>query len=131
TARTENIRRVAEVAKLMSDAGAVVIVALVSPSTADRAMARAIIGDGFREVYIAASAEACRERDPKGHYKEAASGRISTFTGVSAQYEAPNAPNLVIESGKESIEASIEALNTYARGEFGRVAILGKVAKPA
>jgi bifunctional enzyme CysN/CysC len=122
TSRSENIRRVAEVAKLMSDAGGVVLVALVSPSKADRAMARAIIGDAFREIHVAASAETCRERDPKGHYKEAASGRISTFTGVSSGYEPPAAPELTIESGNETVEQSIDRLCTFAKDEFGAAA---------
>lgn len=120
TARSENIRRVAEVARLMSEAGNVVIVALVSPARTDRAVARAIIGDGFREVHVAASVEECRARDPKGHYKDAVGGKIAGFTGVSAAYEAPDAPELTIASGRESVERSIEHLCTFARKEFGR-----------
>jgi adenylylsulfate kinase len=93
--RRENIRRVAHVAQLMNDAGLIVITALISPMREDRAMARDIIGRGnFIETYLSAPLDTCARRDPKGLYAKARSGEISSFTGVSAPYEAPLDPEL-------------------------------------
>ncbi len=90
--RTENIRRVAEVAKLMNDAGLIVITAFISPYRDDRAMARAIIGaDRFVETYVATNLQVCEARDPKGMYKKARAGTIADFTGIGAPYQAPQA----------------------------------------
>lgn len=97
--RSENIRRVAEVAKLMNDAGLIVITAFISPFRVDRAKARAIIGEGlFQEVYVNADLEACEARDPKGLYKKARAGQVPEFTGISSPYEAPDAPELLLDS---------------------------------
>lgn len=112
--RSENIRRVAEVAKLMNDAGLIVITAFISPFQADRAKARAIIGEGiFQEVYINAGLNACEERDPKGLYKKARAGQLPDFTGISSPYEALEHPELEIYSATESKEASLVTLSEF------------------
>jgi adenylylsulfate kinase len=97
--RKENIRRVAEIAKLMNDAGIVVIACFISPMVIDRAMAKQIIGENsFIEVFVDASLDVCKERDPKGLYKKAIAGEIKEFTGISAPYEAPLAADIHIET---------------------------------
>jgi adenylyl-sulfate kinase len=108
--RRENIRRVAEVARMMNDAGLVVLVSLISPMRADREMAREIIGDRFLEVYVKASLDVCVARDPKGLYKKALSGMIPEFTGVSAPYEEPERPDLVLETDSGTSEAVLGQL---------------------
>ncbi|WP_281407512.1 MULTISPECIES: adenylyl-sulfate kinase [unclassified Methylobacterium] len=95
--RAENIRRAAETARLMAEAGLVVIVSLISPFRAERATARQIAGDiPFLEVFIDTSLAVCEARDPKGLYDRARAGAIPNFTGISAPYEVPTAPDLVI-----------------------------------
>lgn len=97
--RGENIRRAAEVARLLNRAGAVAIVALISPLAADRARAREIIGaDAMIEVHVSTSLAICESRDPKGLYKRARLGEIAEFTGVSAPYEAPQSPDLSLDT---------------------------------
>jgi adenylylsulfate kinase len=115
--RRENIRRVGEVAKLFTQAGAIVIVALISPMRADREMVRRQFPDGdFLEVYCSANLEACESRDVKGLYKKARSGLIKNFTGVDSAYEQPLAPDLEIDSSKLTIEDSVlEVLNFLER----------------
>jgi len=114
--RSENIRRVAEVAKLMNDAGLIVITAFISPFQADRAKARAIIGEGiFQEVYINAGLNACEERDPKGLYKKARAGQVSEFTGISSPYEAPATPELVIDTSRTTKEEALKVLADFVR----------------
>lgn len=114
--RTENIRRVAEVAKLMNDAGLIVITAFISPFRADRDRARTIIGEGvFKEVFVDAALNVCEERDPKGLYKKARAGQIPEFTGISSPYEAPLNPELVIASTTQSKAASLTALVDFVR----------------
>lgn len=109
--RHENIRRIAEVARLMNDAGLVVITAFISPYRADRAMARSIIGDArFIEVHVAAALEVCERRDPKGLYARARRGDIRDFTGVSAPYEAPECPDLVIDTAQASVDKCVQRL---------------------
>ncbi|WP_116135859.1 adenylyl-sulfate kinase [Trinickia diaoshuihuensis] len=99
--RRENIRRTAEVARMMNDAGLVVVISLVSPLREDRAAARAIIGEAcFVEVYVSTSPQVCEARDPKGLYRKARSGRLPQFTGVSAPYEAPLAPALTLDTAQ-------------------------------
>jgi bifunctional enzyme CysN/CysC len=103
--RRENIRRIAEVARLMNDAGLVVITAFISPYRADRAMARDIVGaESFVEVFVDASLEVCEGRDPKGLYKKARSGEIADFTGVSAPYERPAEPALTLATGASAVD---------------------------
>lgn len=97
--RRENIRRTAEVARMMNDVGLVVITSLVSPLREDRAVARAIIGEArFAEVYVSTSLQVCESRDPKGLYRKARRGELADFTGVSAPYEAPLAPALAVDT---------------------------------
>ena len=109
--RSENIRRVAEVARLMNDAGLIVISALISPTIADRNMARGIIGArDFREVFVSTPLVVCESRDPKGLYGRARSGELAHFTGVSAPYELPEAPDLVIDTAQVELDAAVELM---------------------
>ena len=116
--RTENIRRIGEVAALFADAGFVAITAFISPYRADRARARAAGGSAFHEIYIKAPVEVCESRDPKGHYRKARAGEIAEFTGVSAPYEAPQTADLVIETDKLSIEESLAKLMDFVRARL-------------
>lgn len=112
--RSENIRRVAEVAKLMNDAGLIVITAFISPFRDDRANARAIIGEGlFQEVYVSADLAACEARDPKGLYKKARAGQVPDFTGISSPYEAPENPALVIDTSELNKTVALSRLATF------------------
>ena len=109
--RIENIRRVAEAARLMNDAGLIVIASFVSPYERDRMRAREIIGkDDFIEIYVSTSLEVCEERDVKGLYAKAREGKIPNFTGISSAYEVPSDPDLVIDTSQHSIEESTEYL---------------------
>lgn len=116
--RSENIRRVGEVAKLFAGAGMVVITAFISPYRSDRAQVRAIGGDLFHEVFIDAPIEVCEQRDPKGHYAKARRGEILLFTGVSAPYEAPVDPELRIDTAHLSVKESVDRLIDYAERCF-------------
>lgn len=101
--RTENIRRVAEVARLLMDAGVLVITAFISPYRDDRKLARSLVDDGeFIEVFVDAPLAVCEERDPKGLYKKARTGQIANFTGVSAPYEPPNAAEIVVHTDRQT-----------------------------
>ena len=120
--RTENIRRIGEVAKLFTDAGLVVFTSFISPYRADRDLVRAIHDAGrFVEVHVAASVETCESRDVKGLYKKARAGEIKDFTGISAPYEAPEKPELLIDTNGESVEQSVERLVGFltAKGYLG------------
>jgi adenylylsulfate kinase len=98
--RVENIRRVGEVAKLMNDAGVLVLTAFISPYRADRERVRALLPAGeFLEVFVDCPLEICEERDPKGLYRKARSGQVADFTGISAPYEPPREPELRIATG--------------------------------
>ena len=109
--RKENIRRVAEVARLFNDAGVVMITAFISPYRDDRAVARNILGpERFIEVYLAADLSVCERRDPRGLYSRARAGQITGFTGVSAPYEAPDNPTMKLDTGVHSVEQSIAQL---------------------
>jgi len=112
--RTENIRRVGEVAALFADAGLICISACISPYQVDRARARSACAHAFHEIHIAASLDTCEVRDTKGLYKKARSGELLEFTGVSAPYEVPTAPQLRIDTDRESIEESSRRLLAYA-----------------
>jgi len=108
TDRTENIRRIGEVAKLFTDSGMVALTAFISPYRADRDQVRAIMQPGdFIEVFVDCPVETCEARDVKGLYKKARAGEIPEFTGVSAPYEPPLEPELVIRTGDQSVEASV------------------------
>jgi adenylyl-sulfate kinase len=102
--RRENIRRVAEVARLMNDAGLLVVAAFISPYRADRRMAAEIIGrERFIEAYLDAPLDVCERRDPKGLYRRARAGEIGEFTGVSAPYETPEAPGIVLHTAQSGV----------------------------
>jgi adenylylsulfate kinase len=112
--RTENIRRIGEVAKLFTEVGVVVFTSFISPYRADRDLVRELHEAGrFVEVHVAASVETCEGRDVKGLYKKARAGEIKEFTGISAPYEAPHAPELVIDTAAEPVEKSVERLVSY------------------
>jgi adenylylsulfate kinase len=112
--RTENIRRVGEVCKLMCDAGLVVLAAFISPFAADRAMVRGLLGPGqFIEVHVECSVEACEQRDPKGLYKKARAGEIRDFTGIDAPYETPLNPELKVLTEKNELAHSVEEVMHY------------------
>ena len=103
--RVENIRRVAEVAKLMVDAGLIVITAFISPFISERKYARQILADNeFIEVFVDAPIEVCEARDPKGLYKKARSGQLKNFTGIDSEYQKPQNPEIVLESSKKPPE---------------------------
>ena len=107
--RSENIRRIAEVAKLFTDAGMFVLTAFISPYEADRQLAREIIGtEDFLEIYVACSLEECERRDPKGVYAKARRGEIPHFTGISQPYEVPLKPDISVCTEKECVEAEVE-----------------------
>ncbi len=106
--REENIRRIGEVAKLFLDSGVIVLTAFVSPFCADRAKARALVSEGdFLEIYCAADLQACENRDPKGLYAKARAGQIKEFTGISSPYEAPEAPDLKVDTACQDIQSSV------------------------
>ncbi len=114
TDRTENIRRVGEVARLFTDAGVVCIAAFISPYRVDRAQARALQAEGdFVEVYINTPLEVCEARDPKGLYQRARAGEIPNFTGISAPYEHPEAPEIEVRTDLHSLEECIAQIVSY------------------
>jgi len=116
--RNENIRRVGEVAALFADSGSIVITAFISPYRADRDLARSASPGLFHEVYVDASLAACEERDPKGLYSRARRGEIPEFTGISAPYEEPTAPELVVDTEHATIAESVEQLVEYVVERF-------------
>ncbi|MGA7806082.1 adenylyl-sulfate kinase [Bradyrhizobium sp.] len=113
--RVENIRRVGEVANLFADAGLIVIVALISPYRSDRRRVRERLGSSFHEVYIQADLATCERRDPKGLYRRARAGEIAEFTGVSAPYEAPEEPDLIVNTTASGVEACARQIVDYVR----------------
>jgi bifunctional enzyme CysN/CysC len=117
--RAENIRRVGEVAALYAGAGMIAITAFISPYRSDRRGARKAAGACFHEIYLSTSLEVCEKRDPKGHYKKARKGDILGFTGVSAPYEQPENPDLVIDTGAKTVDESLQLLEEYAEKVFG------------
>ena len=109
--RVENIRRVAEVAKLMADAGIIVLVSFISPFRAERRMARDMMADGeFVEVHVDTPLAEAERRDVKGLYKQARSGALKNFTGIDSPYEAPESPEIRIDTTRVTPEAAAEAL---------------------
>jgi bifunctional enzyme CysN/CysC len=109
--RVENIRRIAEVARLMADAGLIVITAFISPFKREREMARELIGtENFLEVYVSTPLTICEQRDPKGLYKKARSGELPNMTGISSPYEAPEHPEFIADSTNQDIKSIIDAL---------------------
>ncbi|MFW5659059.1 MAG: adenylyl-sulfate kinase [Bacteroidota bacterium] len=112
--RTENTRRVGEVAKLFYESGSVVLCAFISPTIAIRQRVRDLLPEGaFHEVFVDAPIEACIERDPKGLYKKAVAGEIKHFTGISAPFEAPPSPELHIQTAEQTLDESVARLVAY------------------
>ncbi len=112
--RTENIRRIGEVAKLFTDAGIITITAFIYPYREDRDAVRRLLSDGeFIEVYVKCPLDVCEERDTKGLYKKARAGEVKDFTGISAPYEEPLNPELTIDSSKLTVEESTRTVLNY------------------
>lgn len=112
--RTENIRRIGEVAKLFTDANMITITAFISPYRQDRDNVRKLLKDGeFVEVYVKCPLEVCEQRDTKGLYKKARAGEVKEFTGISAPYEEPLNPELTIDTSKMTVDESTRAVLTY------------------
>ena len=117
--RSENIRRVAEVANLMNDAGLIVITALISPYEEDRAMAERVIGaERFFVTYLAADVDACEQRDPKGLYAKARQGKIADFTGISAPYEPPAHAELTVDTEQLTVDEAVADILGYVERAF-------------
>ena len=115
-ARVENIRRVAEVARLMADAGLIVLVSFISPFEKERRLAREIAGDiDFCEVYVDTPLEVCEARDPKGLYKRARAGEIKNFTGIDSPFEPPQAPELVLHGAEQAPAALADELHDWLK----------------
>src|ERR1019366_672328 len=108
--RTENIRRLAEVAVHLARNGHIAIVAAVSPATEDRAAARRIADTAYREVYVATPAAVCESRDPKGHYAKARAGALQAFTGIGSDYQPPASSELAIDTSSRSIPDATEEI---------------------
>jgi len=116
--RAENIRRIGEVAKLFGDAGIITLTAFISPYKKDRDAVRALLKDGeFIEVYVNASLETCEKRDPKGLYKKARAGEIKGFTGIDDPYEAPEKPELVLDSNTKGIDELANEVVAYLKSK--------------
>ncbi len=112
--RTENIRRIGEVAKLFAGAGTFTLTAFISPYKADRDKVRALLAPGeFIEIYVNASLETCEKRDPKGLYKKARAGELKGFTGIDDPYEAPEKPELVLDADNKSIDDLAKEVVAY------------------
>lgn len=112
--RAENIRRIGEVCKLFTQSGVMILAALISPMLKDRQMVREILGGkDFVEIFIKCSLAVCEERDPKGLYKKARTGSITEFTGISAPYEEPQHPALIVETDQCSLEQCSEKIIAY------------------
>ena len=109
--RTENIRRISEVSKLMLESGLIVMTAFISPFSKDRNEARKLItSDDFVEIYCKASLEKCESRDVKGLYKRARTGEIKNYTGIDSPYEAPKKPELIIDTDNQNLEDSVSTI---------------------
>lgn len=116
--REENIRRTAEIARLLSQNGILVIAALITPFEKLRKMAKDIIGEDYFEVYVQASLESCEKRDVKGLYKRARSGEINSFTGVTSEFEQPQSPDLIINTDNLSESDALESLMAAVSGRI-------------
>ena len=115
--RVENIRRIAEVARLMLDAGLIVLTAFISPFRRERDMARELIGaENFVEVYVNTPLEVCEQRDPKGLYKKARSGQLPNMTGINSPYEAPETPDLVVNGAAPTLKTELRKLAKRLEG---------------
>jgi bifunctional enzyme CysN/CysC len=116
--RHENIRRIAEVAALFARSGTLVLTAFISPYQADRDFARRRTGAAFHEVFVSADLTTCETRDPKGLYRRARAGEIPEFTGVSAPYEVPSAPDLVVATDRQTVDYSVATVIDYVETNF-------------
>jgi adenylyl-sulfate kinase len=119
--RGENIRRIGEVAKLFAESGCLIITAFISPYRADRQRVREIAGDLFHEVYVATPLSVCERRDPKGLYGKARRGEINAFTGISAPYEPPIVPELVLDTSELNVDQCLAQLLSYTSQKFAIV----------
>jgi adenylylsulfate kinase len=114
--REENIRRISEVGNLFADAGLITTTAFISPYRKDRDFARHLLGDGrFIEIFVKASVETCEKRDPKGLYQKAKNGEIKEFTGISAPYEEPLKPEIVLDADTMTIEEEVKMVLDYLK----------------
>jgi adenylylsulfate kinase len=114
--REENIRRISEVGNLFADAGLITTTAFISPYRKDRDFARQLLGDGrFIEIFVKASIETCEKRDPKGLYQKAKKGEIKEFTGISAPYEEPLKPEIILDADTLTIEEEVEMVINYLK----------------
>ena len=112
--RTENIRRISEVSKLMLESGLIVMTAFISPFNKDRNEAKRLISnDDFIEIYCKASLETCEARDVKGLYKKARAGKIKNYTGIDSPYQAPENPELIIDTDNQKLEESVFTILSY------------------
>lgn len=111
--RAENVRRIAEVVKLFADGGVICLCAFITPLEEDRQRVRDIIGDDYREVFVSCPVEVCEQRDVKGYYKLARQGKIKNYTGVSAPYDLPEAPGLVLNTDVEDIDVSVQKMLNF------------------
>lgn len=112
--RSENIRRIGEVAKLFVDAGMVTLASFISPYRTDRERVRTLLGEGeFIEIYVKCDIEECRRRDPKGLYQKVMQGEIKGFTGIDAPYEEPLEPELIIDTSTSTIEESVQKIMDF------------------
>lgn len=114
--RLENIRRTAEVAKILSSNGAIVLCSLITPRGIHRDLARGILGDDFAEIYVKASYQACEARDVKGLYAKAAKGEVAHFTGRDSGFEEPQQPELVLDTEQLSVEDAVFEVLEFLRG---------------
>lgn len=116
--RTENIRRIGEVSKLFADSGVIVLTSFISPYTSDRNLVRTLMPQGkFVEVYVKCDVTVCEERDPKGLYKKARAGEIKEFTGISAPYEAPEHPELVVDTAAMPLHECVGMIFDFLRAQ--------------
>ena len=124
-ARRENIRRIAEAARLFVDAGAIVCTAFISPFADDRLQARVLLGEDFIEIYCDSSLTVCENRDAKGLYKRARAGEIRDFTGISSPYEAPESAEITVPTGTDDLSTCVEIIISYlaANGFIGKDAL--------
>lgn len=116
--RTENIRRIGEVAKLFVDAGIITIATFVSPFKNDRTAVRNLIGEGFVEVHVDCDIKTCMNRDPKGLYKKAVSGEISEFTGISSPYEIPEKPEVTVNTASSQVEECVDRIIAFIEERY-------------
>jgi adenylyl-sulfate kinase len=118
TDRSENIRRVGEVARLFFESGHIVICSFISPFIRDRQFVRSLFPEArFIEIYVKCDLEVCKRRDPNGLYKKALAGEIAEFTGISSPYEEPPSPEIVIETDLQSVDQNVSSIMTYLKSD--------------